>query len=1209
MERVISQRRVDGAVRVRCFSPGLLVGALVLAATAFGSMPQLALGVIKWWDIDDPVPGPAGSALSGTWGTVRRRIFACAMFLIFTMAQAGSAAVIDATWQLNGNGNWNTPANWDIGVVPNNNATDQYNVRIDNDTPNVTVSLNISPTINNLTIDSGDALTANDGRSLTIVGGSITNNGTLNLQAAFSVADLRISGNTMLSGNGSVILSNNVSNRIYALNAADILTIASGQSITGAGQIGVNLMGLVNQGTINANVGNTLTIDPSSADVTNTGTLQASSGGTLILTDGTFTNSGGVIQSLDGSLVQLRSIDLVGGTLSRTGSGRIAILDGHQVTLTGPITLNAPLEVNGAFATTNLRINGNFTLSGSENVVLSNNLNNRIVGVSATDVLTVSAGRTISGAGNIGADFMGLANLGTINGNVSTPLTIDPSAAGVTNTGTLRASGGGFLQLNGGTFDNTAGTIEALNGSVVYLNGADINGGVFSGTGTGKFFTLNGSASTFRGTITNNTLLDVGSTGGHTYLLIGPTTTLTSSGQMALRDSGRTYVTGTSPESILTNDTNHTIRGGGNLGLDALGLVNKGLIEGTGNSYGLIIDPSSAGVVNEATLRASGGGLLQLNGGTYDNTAGTIEALDGSVVYLNSADITGGVLSGIGTGKFFTLNGSASTFRGTITNNTLLDIGSTGGHTYLRIGPTTTLTGSGQMAMRDSGRTYVLGTSPTSVLTNDTNHTIRGGGNLGLNELGLVNKGLIEGTGNSYGLIIDPSSAGLANQETGVIRALGTAGIQLTSGTFSNQGTVEALNGSFVTYTTTAATTNNVAGVLTGGKWRAISTGGAATITLRGSNITQIAPGTEVVLSGTGSVLRVATVPIDSTLTTNHGSFSILEGRNLTTSSTFSNTGTVTIGTGSTFTAPALTQLTGGQLTAGGWHLGQNATLSVAGPNIATSFGDVTLDNGSTFPQINSLVDNRGTFAIVNGRDFTASGAFDNRGTLNIGTGSTFSAPSGFTQHASATIKGSGTLAVNLQNPGRLAPGNSPGILEIDGDYTQTATGVLEIEVGGLTPGTLHDQVQVAGTATLDGRLEAPLIEVPGEPVYTPQVGQEVIFLTAAGGVTGAFHSTFFSNLPADVAQELEYNTNDVRLKFIAPEPIQFVSADPVATWSSNATWEADGMGAVPESENIISVQNLAGVPQRVDVTTANESAHLLTVGDLSTEIAVAWMA
>ncbi len=73
-----------------------------------------------------------------------------------------------------------------------------------------------------------------------------------------------------------------------------------------------------------------------------------------------------------------------------------------------------------------------------------------------------------------------------------------------------------------------------------------------------------------------------------------------------------------------------------------------------------------------------------------------------------------------------------------------------------------------------------------------------------------------------------------------------------------------------------------MAGVLTGGTWRTVSTGGGATITLRGSNITQIAADTEVVLSGAGSVLQNVGTSIDSTLTTNNGTLRILGSRNYT---------------------------------------------------------------------------------------------------------------------------------------------------------------------------------------------------------------------------------------------------------------------------------------------------------------------------------------
>lgn len=70
-----------------------------------------------------------------------------------------------------------------------------------------------------------------------------------------------------------------------------------------------------------------------------------------------------------------------------------------------------------------------------------------------------------------------------------------------------------------------------------------------------------------------------------------------------------------------------------------------------------------------------------------------------------------------------------------------------------------------------------------------------------------------------------------------------------------------------------------------------------------------------------------------------------------------------------------------------------------------------------------------------------------------------------------------GTLAVGtfignlVNNGGTLAPGASPGTTVVQSDYTQSATGILSIELGGTDVG-LFDVLQVTGTATLGGDLD-----------------------------------------------------------------------------------------------------------------------------------------
>ena len=58
-----------------------------------------------------------------------------------------------------------------------------------------------------------------------------------------------------------------------------------------------------------------------------------------------------------------------------------------------------------------------------------------------------------------------------------------------------------------------------------------------------------------------------------------------------------------------------------------------------------------------------------------------------------------------------------------------------------------------------------------------------------------------------------------------------------------------------------------------------------------------------------------------------------------------------------------------------------------------------------------------------------------------------------------------------MSNGGTVAPGLSPGILNVVGNYSQTAAGTLAIELNGTTLGTQFDQLNVTGTIALAGTL------------------------------------------------------------------------------------------------------------------------------------------
>src|SRR5262249_8808764 len=152
-----------------------------------------------------------------------------------------------------------------------------------------------------------------------------------------------------------------------------------------------------------------------------------------------------------------------------------------------------------------------------------------------------------------------------------------------------------------------------------------------------------------------------------------------------------------------------------------------------------------------------------------------------------------------------------------------------------------------------------------------------------------------------------------------------------------------------------------------------------------------------------------------------------------------------------------------------------------------------------------------GAFTIQSGRSVTTAGAFSNAGNVTVGAGSTFTAAGGYTQTDGRTtlgggalvaalvdvqggvLDGSGSIAGDVRNAGRLSVGGTgaAGSLDIHGSYEQTVAGLLDIEIGGLTPGAEHDYLHVDGTAALDGALNIALIND-----FVPDAGDLFTFLS-----------------------------------------------------------------------------------------------------------------
>ena len=235
------------------------------------------------------------------------------------------------------------------------------------------------------------------------------------------------------------------------------------------------------------------------------------------------------------------------------------------------------------------------------------------------------------------------------------------------------------------------------------------------------------------------------------------------------------------------------------------------------------------------------------------------------------------------------------------------------------------------------------------------------------------------------------------------------------------------------------------------------------------------------------------------------------------TSPAFSNTGTLSVGTGGTLRlADNPVQLVSGTLSGGSWLVAgvlivpsdisqittQGTVVEVDG--IGSVVQDVSGNNAlatltSVGPGAVLALFDSASLTVAQG--LTSQGVIDASGTLTVsGTytqatgastnmGGTLSATSVSVQPQS-TLGGNGTVASSVRNNGTVAP---QGSLTVTGDYTQTSGGALAEQFGS----TLHVNLN----ATLSGALNVTV-----NHKHPPASGASYTALTF-GSLSGAFTS------------------------------------------------------------------------------------------------------
>jgi hypothetical protein len=295
-----------------------------------------------------------------------------------------------------------------------------------------------------------------------------------------------------------------------------------------------------------------------------------------------------------------------------------------------------------------------------------------------------------------------------------------------------------------------------------------------------------------------------------------------------------------------------------------------------------------------------------------------------------------------------------------------------------------------------------------------------------------------------------------------------SAGVTSEGGGIFNSGTL-TVTGS------TISGNSAVAGFFGDGWGGGIFNGNGGTLTVTGSTISGnsasagLGLGGGIFSSATGTSILIVT---DSTISGNSASSfasGVLNGCTATvTDSTFSgNTGLVIENDGTLMTITDSTLI-------GGIH-NNPGTLIVTGSPVSGG------------------ISNAGTLAVT---DSTLSGGISNIGTLTV-TDSTLSG--GISNYSFDTFVGTLTvtdsaLSGAIFNASLFAV---RGQVTIDGDYFQTATGTLDVRIGGTQAGTDYDQLVVNGLATLAGTLQITLLNG-----YQPQPGdqfQPLLFGSGSG--------------------------------------------------------------------------------------------------------------
>ncbi len=713
---------------------------------------------------------------------------------------------------------------------------------------------------------------------------------------------------------------------------------------------------------------------------------------------------------------------------------------------------------------------------------------------------------------------------------------------------TATISGGNFQLLNNGTLMptvNLTGTSSSTTNSLAYNINTPITLGAdttFNATSSGKFI-FNGDLSGAGGLLRTGT--------SSTLILAGTNTytgdTMISAGTLQIGNDGATGSLGTGDvinngqlrfDRTGTLEVSNAIGGTGSLYVDCP--INAGTItlSGTNTFDGGVTVNSGALRITNSTALGDGTKTITLSNGTagapqlrLDGSSNPIE-LAASLSLLTSNDSNGAIINEAGNNII----------------DGLITLTSGGGSTriYSNAG---TLTLSGSLTTNSTGRTLKLMGVGSGVITGDISNgnatniltlskeeagtwTLSGNNSFsgttsilaGTLMLGspnaLGNGGATFGSSNgstsiTAGATLDLNGQGGINE---VITVRGT-GVSNVGGMINNSVTTASIAGGVVSaIATTAGGVHSAVpdvSITGGGGTDATATAtlgfSAASFTLAGGT-TVYSSAPTVTISGAGGNGATATAVLTGGVVS--GITMTSAGTGYTTAPTiaFSGGTVTTAGTNPTGTGNATNFIVSGiQVTnpGSGYTNAPSVTFSTGTGTAATanrsavSLGSATSIGGSGDIVINpGITGGSNTLTKIGLGTLTLNGANTYTGatTVNAGTLQIYG-----TLSSAVTVGNGGTLAhpgsvtgnVTISSGGLDAPGITPSLRPITGNYSLASGATLRVLLNGTAASAQYDQLTVSGSVTLGGALD-----IIAAPTLAP--GSTFTILNKAGTATTA---------------------------------------------------------------------------------------------------------